>query len=448
MAARTAEAARTAGGAHPAAPEEGAASGASATGGRGARTGGTAAPGPRADGAAATSSPDPAVLSVAAVLPPNYADQETLTAALRAHWAAKHFNVARLDDLHRAVQVRGRHLALPLGAYAALDGFQKSNDAWNRVALDLGAEAVTRALDAAGLRPEDVDHLHFVTVTGLSTPSIDARLVNRLGLRRDVKRVPIFGLGCVAGAAGLARLSDALRAFPGDVGVLLSVELSSLTLQRDDASVANAVASGIFGDGAAAVVLAGGRRAAGRAGPSARAATPPEAALDDGRARAASGDPVAGPAPAAAPARPGPRVVATRSAFYRDTEWVMGWDFVDTGFKVVLSAQVPEITRSHIGADVDDFLAAHGLARGDVAHWIAHTGGPKVLQAFEAALELPRDALRLSWRSLEEVGNLSSASVLFVLGDLLASGAPRPGDRGLLVAMGPGFCAELVLLEW
>jgi alkylresorcinol/alkylpyrone synthase len=126
----------------------------------------------------------------------------------------------------------------------------------------------------------------------------------------------------------------------------------------------------------------------------------------------------------------------------------MGWDFVDTGFKVVLSAQVPEITRSHIGADVDDFLAAHGLARGDVAHWIAHTGGPKVLQAFEAALELPRDALRLSWRSLEEVGNLSSASVLFVLGDLLASGAPRPGDRGLLVAMGPGFCAELVLLEW
>jgi alkylresorcinol/alkylpyrone synthase len=126
----------------------------------------------------------------------------------------------------------------------------------------------------------------------------------------------------------------------------------------------------------------------------------------------------------------------------------MGWDFVDSGFKVVLSAQVPEITRRHIGADVDDFLSSQGLARGDVAHWIAHTGGPKVLQAFEAALGLPRDALRLSWRSLEEVGNLSSASVLFVLGDLLASGAPRPGDRGLLVAMGPGFCAELVLLEW
>ena len=141
-------------------------------------------------------------------------------------------------------------------------------------------------------------------------------------------------------------------------------------------------------------------------------------------------------------------MVATRSAFYRDTAWVMGWDFVDTGFKVVLSARVPEIARAHIARDVDDFLGSRGLSRRDVRHWIAHTGGPKVLEAFQEALELPAGALDLSWRSLEEVGNLSSASVLFVLGDLLASDAARPGDLGLLAAMGPGFCAELVLLEW
>jgi alkylresorcinol/alkylpyrone synthase len=352
----------------------------------------------------------PAILSVGRALPGNYADQETLTAALRAHWARQHYNADRLDELHRAVKVRGRHLALPLAEYPALDTFKKSNDVWIRVAEELGAEAITRALDLAGLRPSDVDQLVFVTVTGLATPSIDAKLVNRLGLRRDVKRVPIFGLGCVAGAAGLARLSDLLTGFPGEVGVLLSVELCSLTLQREDLSVANAVASGIFGDGAAAVVVAGGSR------------------------------PVNG--------APTPRVVATRAAFYPDTEWVMGWDFRDSGFQVVLSAQVPQITRDHIGRDVDDFLASRGLGRKDVKHWIAHTGGPRVLEAFQAALSLPDGALDRSWRSLEEVGNLSSASVLFVLGDLIDSGDPRPGDRGLLVAMGPGFCAEMVLLQW
>ena len=144
----------------------------------------------------------------------------------------------------------------------------------------------------------------------------------------------------------------------------------------------------------------------------------------------------------------GPRIVATRSAFYPDTEWVMGWDFRDTGFQVVLSAEVPRITRENVGRDVDAFLASQGLARPDIRHWIAHTGGPKVLEAFQSALGLPDGALDRSWRSLEEVGNLSSASVLFVLGDLVASGEPQPGDRGLLVAMGPGFCAEMVLLEW
>jgi len=352
----------------------------------------------------------PSVLSIGRALPGNYADQETLTAALRSHWARQHFNADRLEELHRAVKVKGRHLALPLAEYPALDTFKKSNDAWIRVAEELGAEAITRALDAAGLRPADVDQLVFVTVTGLATPSIDAKLVNRLGLRRDVKRVPVFGLGCVAGAAGLARLSDLLAGFPGDVGVLLSVELCSLTLLRADLSVANAVASGIFGDGAAAVVLAGGSRKVN--------------------------------------IHPGPRILATRSAFYPDTEWVMGWDFRDTGFQVVLSAEVPRITRENIGKDVDGFLASQGLRRSDIRHWIAHTGGPKVLEAFQSALELPDGALDRSWRSLEEVGNLSSASVLFVLGDLVSSGEPRPGDRGLLVAMGPGFCAEMVLLQW
>jgi alkylresorcinol/alkylpyrone synthase len=349
------------------------------------------------------------VRAVANVLPDNVADQEQLIAAFRQLWEKQHFNVDRLEDLHRAVKVKSRHLALPLDAYAGLERFSARNDAWIRAGEALGARAIAEALGRAGLAPADVDHLFFVTVTGIATPSLDARWVNRLGLRPDVKRTPLFGLGCVAGAAGLARASDALRAFPGQTAVLASVELCSLTLQREDFSVANVIASGLFGDGAAAVVLAGGERP---------------------------------------PAVPGPRILATRSVFYPDTERIMGWDVVDSGFKVVLSAKVPSLVKQHIRKDVDDFLSAHGFARQDVRHWIAHTGGPKVLQAFEEALELPPDALARSWRSLEEVGNLSSASVLFVLGDLLRSGSPRAGELGLLLAMGPGFCAELVLLQW
>ncbi len=349
----------------------------------------------------------PHIDSVARVLPPHYADQSQLLAAFRGLWAREHFNVERLEELHRSVHVAGRHLALPLAEYPPLQSFGARNDAWLRVATELGEKAVREALVRAGLTPRDVDHVFFVTVTGIATPSIDARLANRLGFRTDVKRTPIFGLGCVAGAAGTARASDYLRAYPTHHAVLLSVELCSLTLQREDVSIANIISSGLFGDGAAAVVLSGAE------------------------AKGA-----------------GPRVRATRSVFYPNTERIMGWDLVDTGFKVVLSAKVPELVMGHIRGDVDTFLDAHGLARSDVTHWIAHTGGPKVLKAFEDALELPPEALRRSWASLQELGNLSSASVLHVLGELLDSGDARPGDRGVLMAMGPGFCGELLLVEW
>ncbi len=349
----------------------------------------------------------PILRAVSRRLPAHYADQEALIAAFRDLWSKAHFNVERLEELHRAVQVGGRYLALPLNAYAPLVTFEARNDAFIREATSLGEGAVQAALTASGLAPKDVDHLFFVTVTGLATPSIDARLVNRLGLRPDVKRTPIFGLGCVAGAAGAARASDVLRAFPDEISVLLSVELCSLTLQREDLSVANIIASGLFGDGAAAAVFAGERRGGA-----------------------------------------GPRVVATRSVFYPDTERIMGWDVKDSGFKVVLSSKVPQLVKQQVRGDVDAFLGAHGLGRQDIRHWVAHTGGPKVLDAFQAALELPEAALRRSWESLQRVGNLSSASVLFVLSELLESGEARPGDWGLMMAMGPGFCAELVLLQW
>ncbi|MFL5321957.1 MAG: type III polyketide synthase, partial [Myxococcaceae bacterium] len=312
---------------------------------------------------------DPRIASVARVLPRHYADQETLIGAFRKLWAEKHFNVERLEELHRAVMVKGRHTALPIDEYFALESFAARNDAWIKVATDLGERAAREALERAGLEPSQVDHVFFVTVTGIATPSIDAKLVNRLGLRPDVKRTPIFGLGCVAGAAGLARASDYLRAYPKETALFLSVELCSLTLQRKDLSIPNIIASGLFGDGAAAVILGGGARRSSR----------------------------------------GPRVVASRSVFYPDTERIMGWDVVDSGFKVVLNAQVPNLVQEHIRGDVDAFLAQHGLDRSKIKHWVAHPGGPKVLEAFEAALELPKNALERSWATLRETGNLSSA---------------------------------------
>lgn len=349
----------------------------------------------------------PQILGAAAVLPEHRIEQAQLLEAFRALWSREHFNPERLDQLHRSVKVSARHLALPLEAYAELDSFQKSNDAWIRCATSLGERALAQALELAGVQPGELDQLFFVSVTGLATPSIDARLANRMKLRNDLKRTPIFGLGCVAGAAGTARAADALRGFPRQTCALLSVELCSLTLQRRDLSIPNVIASGLFGDGAAAIVLGGAER----------------------------------------PAR-GPRVLASRSVLYPDTERVMGWDMVDTGFKVVLSAQVPALVRAHIRTDVDAFLAANGLDRSRIRHWVCHTGGPKVLEAFESALELPPQALARSWASLENVGNLSSASVLFVLAETLDSNEAEPGDLGLMIAMGPGFCAELVLLQW
>jgi len=351
------------------------------------------------------------IAAVGSAFPQHYYDQQTLLEALSRHWRERYFNPDRLERLHKNVLVGGRHLALPIDDYAKLDGFGAANDAWIRVGTEVGAEAVTRALDGAGLAPGDVDAIWVVSVTGIATPSLDARLVNRIGLAPRVKRNPIFGLGCVAGAAGIARAADYLRGFPDDVAVLLAVELCSLTLQGEDLSIPNLIASGLFGDGAAAVVLVGAERARRR------------------------GD-------------AGPRVVATRSVFYPDSEHVMGWEIRSSGFQIVLSAEVPQVVEQHLRGDVDAFLADQGLSRSDIASWVCHPGGPKVLEAMEQALEVPRQALELTWTSLQEVGNLSSASVLLVLEATLAERRPPAGSYGMLLALGPGFCSELVLLEW
>jgi alkylresorcinol/alkylpyrone synthase len=344
---------------------------------------------------------------VHAVLPPHRYKQAELTAAFTEICLGPDGNQALLTRLHTNARVSSRHLVLPLEQYATLSGFGESNDLYIAHAVQLGAAALTGALQRAGIAPDEVDVVISTTITGIAVPSIEARIAQVVGLRPDVKRLPLFGLGCVAGAAGIARLHDYLIGHPDQVGALVSVELCSLTVQRDDRSVANLVASGLFGDGAAAVVAVGANR--------------PE---------------------------PGPCVLDSRSHLFPDSEQMMGWDVGAGGLKLVLDPRVPEIVRQYLGEDIRSFLAEHSLQVEDVGAWVSHPGGPKVIEAIEAELGLAGDPLELTWRSLDQIGNLSSSSVLHVLRDTLDKGSLKPGTPGMLMAMGPGFCSELVLVQW
>jgi alkylresorcinol/alkylpyrone synthase len=356
----------------------------------------------------------PQILSVRSAFPEHRLAQAEITRAFASRGKLGPGEWALTERLHGSAEVDTRHIVLPVDECVELVGVEAVNDRYIPEATQLGERALRLALDAAGLSPVDLDLLIVTSVTGVAVPSLDARLIPRLGLRPDIRRLPIFGLGCVAGAAALGRLHDYLLGWPGQTAALLAVELCSLNWPRSGITLADMVAAGLFGDGAVALIASGSQ---------------------------------AGAAPGAkSPA--GPRLIASRSMVYPDSGDALGWRLSADGFRIVLTTELPVVVERGLADSVTGFLAEHDLTIDDIASWICHPGGPKVIDSVQRSLKLPDSAVAASRRSLAEVGNMSSASVLHILEMISGSERPPPGSPGLMIGLGPGVSAELVLLRW
>ena len=345
------------------------------------------------------------IVAVSAVLPEFVHAQSDITDALVEGLAGDDKTAAVIRRIHQATGVNTRHLVMPISDYRAIEDFTHANQLFRIHGLPLIERAAREALAEARIRAEDVDFLFFTTVTGVGAPSLDVELIQALGFRSTIKRIPSFGLGCVAGASALARVANFLEGHPDATALVVSIELCSLTIQWDDRSMANIVGTGLFGDGAAAVVMVG--------------------AHHQKKAFA--------------------RVLGSRSALYPESLESIGWNIGSFGFRLMLTPAVPELIDGHLGADMDALLGDHGLTRSDISAWVAHPGGPRVLEAFSEAIGLEPGDLAISWDVMAEVGNLSSSAVLHVL----ARHERYPkGHKGVLFAVGPGVSVELVLVEW
>lgn len=346
------------------------------------------------------------ISSVGTAVPKYRVGQQVAQQFCRALFQDTCSDIDRLLPVFVNALIQERYFSVPPEWFETEHSFAEKNQLYIEASLDVGQAAILTCLERAGLRPQDIDHLFFVSTTGLATPSIDARLINILKMRSNIRRTPIWGLGCAGGVAGLSRAYEYTLAFPRERALLLALELCGLTFQRNDLSKSNLVATSLFGDGAAAVLVSG-------------------SSTDDA----------------------GLRIHASRSTLFYESLDVMGWDINDHGLKVLFSRDIPSIVRSLVLPTLREFLTAQGLALQSLDHIIAHPGGAKVIEAYEQTLDLADGKMNRARDILRRYGNMSSPTVLFVLEDFVQAQAIRPGEYGLITALGPGFSSEMILIQ-
>ncbi len=345
---------------------------------------------------------NPSILSVATAVPRHRVSQETARDFARLMFSESFKNVERLLPIFDNAHIQNRHFCVPPEWFGEDHPFHEKNALYVENALDLSEKAAKRALDKAGVEPGDVDAIFFVSTTGISTPSLDSKLMFRLGLPEHVRRVPLWGLGCAGGAVGLARAADHVRAYPEKLVLLVAVELCGLTFVKGDRSKSNLVATSLFADGAAAVLLGAGE---------------------------------------------GLALLGSHSTTWPETEDVMGWDVIEEGLRVRFARSVPQIVHEKMRGNLKAACDSLDLAFEDLQHFVMHPGGPKVLEAYEETLGLSPGSLDLSREILRDYGNMSSVSVLFVLEQFLEDYPAGSGEHGTISALGPGFSAEHVLFR-
>lgn len=339
---------------------------------------------------------------------PYHVNQKEIVSVVRNLFGGHYDDIERLLRVFGNGQIEGRYFAAPLEWFEKERGLEEKNRLYVEEAVKMGSRAVARCLEEAAVDKTEIDAFIFVSSSGMSTPTIDARIMNVLGLPQHVKRIPLWGLGCAGGASGLSRADDYCRAYPEAVVVVLCLELCSLTFQRSDSSKSNLIGTSLFADGAACALVTGD-----------------EADL--------SGE--------------GFHITDTQSTLMRDSEDVMGWDVKDEGLHVIFSRDIPKIIENWLKPNVDLFLEKVSKSSADITHFIAHPGGKKVLAAYEKSLGLTTDKTDISRGVLAKYGNMSSPTVLYVLKDFMEQ-LPQHGEEGLLTALGPGFSSEMLWLEW